>query len=75
MDVSGPDHRRTFRIAVALQGRELGVGEGPSRRIAETAAAAQAIDVLDGEQSDGGDPPAEGSVTDAAAISPDTSPE
>lgn len=49
VDVSGPDHRRTFRISVALEGRELGVGEGPSRRTAETAAAAQAIDVLDGE--------------------------
>ena len=61
VDVSGPDHRRRFRISVALEGRELGVGEGPSRRIAETAAASQAIDVLDAEvvgPPDGDDAPA-----------------
>ena len=29
-----------------MDGRTLGVGEGPSRRIAETSAAAQALDVL-----------------------------
>jgi len=69
VDVSGPDHRRTFRIAVALEGRELGVGEGPSRRIAETAAAAQAIDTLDLEASDA-EPPSDGrGVSRATAAS------
>ena len=33
---SGPDHEKQFRIEVEVDGRMLGVGEGPSRRIAET---------------------------------------
>jgi ribonuclease-3 len=41
---SGPDHEKSFRIEVLVGGELLGVGEGPSRRLAETAAAAQAID-------------------------------
>ena len=45
-DASGPDHERSFRIEVWVGGALLGVGEGPSRRIAETAAAAQALDNL-----------------------------
>ena len=32
----GPDHEKQFRIEVIVEGRTLGVGEGPSRRIAET---------------------------------------
>jgi len=43
---TGPDHERSFRIEVWVDGDLLGVGEGPSRRTAETAAAAQAIDRL-----------------------------
>ena len=46
MDASGPDHERSFRIEVVVDGELLGVGEGPSRRSAETAAAAQAMDRL-----------------------------
>jgi ribonuclease III len=46
LDASGPDHAKSFRIEVWVDGRRLGVGEGPSRRIAETAAAAQAMDQL-----------------------------
>jgi ribonuclease-3 len=57
LDVSGPDHLRTFRVAVVLEGRELGVGTGPSRRVAETSAAARAIETLTterpGEAADG----------------------
>ena len=45
-DASGPDHERSFRIEVWIDGELMGVGEGPSRRAAETAAAAQAIDRL-----------------------------
>ena len=45
-DASGPDHERSFRIEVWIDGELMGVGEGPSRRAAETAAAAQAIDHL-----------------------------
>jgi hypothetical protein len=35
-----------FRIEVWVDGRPLGVGEGPSRRTAETAAALQALDAI-----------------------------
>ena len=41
---TGPDHEKSFRIEVWVDGEVLGIGEGPSRRIAETAAAAQAIE-------------------------------
>ena len=43
---SGPDHEKSFRIEVLVDGELLGVGEGPSRRAAETAAAAQALEHL-----------------------------
>ena len=33
VDASGPDHERSFRIEVVVDGELLGVGEGPSRRI------------------------------------------
>jgi len=48
VEASGPDHDRSFRIEVTVAGVVLGVGEGPSRRVAETAAAAQAMDRLRG---------------------------
>jgi len=43
---TGPDHDKTFRVEVAVSGRVIGVGEGSSRRLAETAAAARAIEAL-----------------------------
>jgi ribonuclease-3 len=46
VNASGPDHERSFRIEVLVGGELLGVGEGPSRRSAETAAAAQAMERL-----------------------------
>ena len=46
LDASGPDHEKSFRIEVWVDGEMLGVGEGPSRRTAETAAAAQALEQL-----------------------------
>lgn len=46
VDTTGPDHERTFRIEVWVDETLLGVGEGPSRRTAETAAAAQALERL-----------------------------
>jgi ribonuclease-3 len=45
---TGPDHERSFRIEVWVDGELLGEGEGPSRRTAETAAAAQALERLRG---------------------------
>ncbi len=46
VEAVGPDHEKQFRIEVAVDGVVVGVGEGPSRRIAETAAAAQALDAM-----------------------------
>lgn len=48
LDATGPDHEKSFRIEVRVAGESLGVGEGPSRRTAETAAAAQALERLRG---------------------------
>jgi ribonuclease-3 len=45
-DASGPDHERSFRIEVWIDGELMGIGEGSSRRAAETAAASEAIDRL-----------------------------
>ena len=44
--VTGPDHERVFRIEVSVDDVVLGVGEGPSRRTAETAAASEAMERL-----------------------------
>jgi len=49
LEVTGPDHERRFRIQVTVGDRVLGVGEGSSRRVAETEAAARALDALRGE--------------------------
>jgi ribonuclease III len=49
VDASGPDHEKTFRIEVAVNGRALGWGVGPSRRVAETAAAEEALAALAAE--------------------------
>ena len=50
VEASGPDHEKTFRIEVVVNGRALGWGVGPSRRIAETAAAEQALETLIAEE-------------------------
>ena len=50
VEASGPDHEKSFRIEVWVDGEQLGVGEGPSRRTAETSAAAQAIDRIRAER-------------------------
>jgi ribonuclease-3 len=44
LDATGPDHEKSFRIEVWVGGEVLGVGAGSSRREAETAAAAEAIE-------------------------------
>ncbi len=53
IDTTGPDHERSFRIEVWVDGELLGIGEGPSRRMAETAAAAQALTRLRANERDG----------------------
>jgi ribonuclease-3 len=47
IEALGPDHDKVFRVEVAVGGEVLGMGIGPSRRIAETSAAAEAVEVLD----------------------------
>jgi ribonuclease III len=46
VEASGPDHEKSFRIEVWVDGEQLGVGEGMSRRAAETAAADVALERL-----------------------------
>lgn len=43
IDATGPDHDRRFRVEVVVADRVLGTGEGASRRVAETHAAAEAL--------------------------------
>ena len=50
VDATGPDHEKLFRIEVWVDERRLGVGEGPSRRTAETAAALQALEAIRSER-------------------------
>ncbi|MEA2607032.1 MAG: Double-stranded binding motif, partial [Chloroflexota bacterium] len=45
-------HEKLFQIEVLVDGRALGVGVGPSRRVAETAAAPRAIELLRSEAGD-----------------------
>jgi ribonuclease-3 len=56
LEAVGPDHDKVFRVEVEVADETLGTGVGPSRRLAETAAAAEAIAVLEArsaEPSDG----------------------
>jgi len=46
IEAVGPDHEKRFRIEVEVNGVVMGVGEGSSRRVAETSAAAQALEAL-----------------------------
>jgi len=46
LDAVGPDHDKVFRVEVAVGGRVVGIGEGHSRRVAETEAAARGIEAL-----------------------------
>jgi ribonuclease-3 len=46
VEAVGPDHEKQFVIEVRVDGVVVGVGEGLSRRVAETAAAAQALETL-----------------------------
>ena len=43
---SGPDHAKVFSVAVELNGRPLGAGEGRSKKEAEQAAAKAAVEKL-----------------------------
>jgi len=56
VSAEGPDHEKRFRIEVAVDGVIVGTGEGLSRRIAETAAAAEALETLAAETGRGVSP-------------------
>jgi len=47
VEAAGPDHEKVFRVEVEVASETLGMGVGSSRRQAETAAAAEAIAVLE----------------------------
>jgi len=46
VDASGPDHAKSFTFRVCLNGEEIGVGSGKSKKIAEQNAAKQALEAL-----------------------------
>jgi ribonuclease-3 len=46
VEAVGPDHEKVFRVEVVVDGVVVGRGEGPSRRVAETAAAEEALTTL-----------------------------
>ena len=46
LEAVGPDHEKVFRVEVSVGDEVIGMGVGPSRRVAETAAAAEAVQVL-----------------------------
>ncbi len=54
VDVEGPPHDRNFTAAAVIDERTLGTGQGTSKKDAEQAAAAQALEVLSAEAADGG---------------------
>jgi ribonuclease-3 len=43
LEVDGPPHERTFTCAANIDGQELGIGRGPSKKAAEQEAARQAL--------------------------------
>lgn len=47
---SGPDHQKTFEVAVTVQGEVLGRGTGRSKKEAEQAAAQEALERVKGEK-------------------------
>jgi ribonuclease-3 len=46
VEVDGPPHDRTFTAAASVEGREVGVGRGPSKKDAEQQAAKEALETL-----------------------------
>ena len=43
LEVDGPPHERTFTCAANIDGQEMGIGRGPSKKAAEQEAARQAL--------------------------------
>ena len=53
LDVEGPPHDRRFRCAAMIDGEQLGVGSGESKKAAEQEAAKEALAKLGVEASTG----------------------
>jgi ribonuclease-3 len=51
LEVAGPPHDRTFTCAANIDGEEMGIGRGPSKKAAEQEAARQALERLGVEAS------------------------
>lgn len=49
VEETGPAHDRHFTIAARVKGREIGRGEGRTKKIAEQEAAAQGLEQIEGE--------------------------
>ena len=49
---SGPDHRKKFTAAVLLDGKQIGCGDGATKKEAEQMAAKFALDALPNERND-----------------------
>lgn len=50
LSATGPDHSKTFRISVKVNDKEIGLGEGSSKKEAQQAAAKDALSRIEAEQ-------------------------
>ncbi len=46
VEVSGPEHNKTFKVEVLIQGKKMGVGSGKSKKDAEELAAKNALEKI-----------------------------
>jgi len=67
---SGPDHQKLFRAVVRVGSRELGAGEGRSKKAAEQLAAQAAYSLITAEQAATGEPVALRDAVPAQPSSP-----
>src|SRR5437763_480921 len=51
MKTEGPDHARRFTVQVVVSGKPLGTGEGRSKQMAEKAAAQEALNQIERQES------------------------
>jgi len=68
IEAAGPDHEKVFRVEVAVGDEVIGMGVGRSRREAETAAAAEAVEVLEARAAERA--AAEEAATEQSAAAP-----
>jgi ribonuclease-3 len=74
VDAVGPDHDKVFRVEVVVAGRSVGMGAGHSRRVAETAAAAHALELLRHDSEETKDGPLEPELTEFAGADGESEP-